>query len=136
MSAAKILPTHLFQKGKSGNPNGRPKLPEHLRAIQAFTGEEISRMISKYGRLTLLDLEIVKDNAKSAIIDRIFAKMFCETFEKGSYATLTFLLDRCIGKVAEVVYSEPEDTTKEDLRKIPLTELLQLVRKAIPEDLQ
>jgi len=133
--AAQNLP-HLWKKGQSGNPAGRSKLPEHLKAIKAFTAEEISRMISKYGRMTLLDLEIVKDNPDSAIMDRIFAKMFCDTFEKGSYATLTFLLDRCIGKVPDVVYTEPEDSPeKEELRKMPIQELLQLVRKAIPEEL-
>lgn len=137
MSAARKLPDHLWKPGQSGNKSGRPKLPEHLRLIKEFTSIEIGRYIAKYGRATLNDLLAVEHNKEAPMIERIFAKMFHTAFDsKPEYAlpTLKFLLDRSIGKMPDVVYPEvEEDEQREELRKMPLADLLQLVKRMIPD---
>jgi len=130
-------PKGPWKKGQSGNPYGKPKLPEHLRLIKAFTSDEIARYIAKYGRFTIENLILTESDQNAPIIERILARMFREAFEaKPEFAlpTLKFLLDRALGKVPDVVFSEPEDDAeREGLRKLTLEELLQLVRKIIPE---
>ena len=44
-------------KGQSGNPSGRPKLPKNLKAVKEFTTEEIRRIIAKYLRMTIKELQ-------------------------------------------------------------------------------
>ena len=137
MGMPAIKNAHLWQKGMSGNPNGKPKLPEHLRLIKDFTPTEIGRYIAKYGRFSMEDLILTESDNKAPIIERIFARMFRQAFDaKPEHAlpTLKFLLDRSIGKVPDVVFNEPEDDAdREGLRKLTLEELLGLVRRMIPD---
>ena len=127
-----------FKPGQTGNPFGRPKVPEHLRLIKAFTSDEIQRIIAKHGRMTLDALLAIKDDPKAMMIDRIFARMFHDCFfskDGEALNAIKFLLDRSIGKVPDIVFTEPEDDQdREGLRKLTLEELLHLVRKMIPDN--
>jgi hypothetical protein len=137
MALRKVNP-YLYKPGQSGNPGGRPKLPEHLRLIKVFTGEEIQRIIARHGRSTLQNLLDIKDDPKAQMIDRIFARMFYDSFfskDADALGAIKFLLDRSIGKVSETVFTESEDDAeREGLRKLTLEELLQLVRRMIPDE--
>jgi Family of unknown function (DUF5681) len=138
VSALRKPSPNQYKPGQSGNPGGRPKLPEHLRLIKAFTAEEIQRIIAKHGRSTLDNILKIKDDPKAAVIDRIFARMFHDSFfsrEGEALNAIKFILDRSIGKVPDVVLTEPEDDQeREGLRKLTLEELLHLVRRMIPNE--
>jgi len=127
-----------WKPGRSGNPNGRPKLPGHIRLIKDFSPAEISKYIAKYGRSTIEELVMLESSNDAPIIERIIARMFRQAFDgkpECALPTLKFLLDRSIGKVPDVVMTEsPEDIEREELRKLSLNELLQVVRKLIPDD--
>lgn len=137
MAVSAISRTYNWKPGQSGNPSGKPKLPEHLRLIKDFTPSEVSRYIAKYGRSTMEDLILTESDPDSPIIERIFSRMFRQAFDGKSEAalpTLKFLLDRSIGKIPDVILGEPEDDVeREGLRKLTLEELLNLVRRMIPD---
>jgi hypothetical protein len=128
----------LIKKGEVRNPGGRPKMPEHLRIIKAFTPEEIQRIIAKYGRLTLEEVCKLEKDESVPMIERIFAKMFAKAYTaraESAVVVLKFLLDRSIGKVPEVIHAEYEsDPGREDLRKLSLEELMLMIRKMLPNE--
>ena len=128
-SAPQLKPYH-FKKGDSGNPKGRPPLPPELKAISPFTASELSRIISKYGRLTKGVLYEVLENPATPVMDLSVCKLFEKCLVEGDYARLNFLLDRCIGKPP---VAEPLDSDGNDLSAVPTAELLQLIKRAIPD---
>jgi len=128
-AAPQLRPSH-WKKGQSGNPSGRPKLPPELKAIPPFTANELSRIISKYGRLTVERLYEIIDNKLATAMDVAVCKIFARSIEEGDYGRLSFLLDRCIGKPP---VSEPLDSDEDDLSAVPTAELLQLIKRAIPD---
>ena len=130
MGAAAHLKPYHFKKGDSGNPKGRPPLPPELKAISPYTATELSRRISKYGRLTKAALYEVIDDPLTPVMDLSICKMFEKCLEEGDYTRLSFLLDRCIGKAP---VAEPLDNDGDDLSGIPTAELLQLIKRAIPD---
>lgn len=127
----------LWKPGYAPNPKGRPKLPEHLRLIKEFTSYEIARYIAKYGRNTIQELILTESDDDAPVIERIFARMFRQAFDgkpEVAIPTLKFLLDRSIGKVPDVIYTEtPDDEERDSLRKMPLGDLLQMVKRMIPD---
>ena len=70
-----------FKKGRSGNPKGRPKLPDLKEALQNVLGE------SKDGK-TALDVIFLALRAKAA---------------KGDVRAAELLMDRAYGKSKQVI---------------------------------
>lgn len=130
MSAAPHLKPYHFKKGDSGNPKGRRPLPPDLKNVSPYTAGEISRVISKYGRLTKDAIYEVMSNPATPVMDLSICKMFEKSLEDGDYGRLNFLLDRCIGKAP---VSEPLELEDNDLTNLPTSELLQLIKRAIPD---
>jgi hypothetical protein len=58
----------VFKAGQAANPYGRPKLPEHLRAIKALGVDEFRRYVAMYARMNAKDLqEALARNEISAV---------------------------------------------------------------------
>lgn len=131
--SAPHLAQYRFQKGQTGNPGGRTKIPEHLKAIRGLTAGEVAKLISKYARMTCEELaECLENDSQMAVIDRCFIGMFEQSIRKNDYTALNFLLDRAIGKAP--IYIEGEEEKDDSISKMPTHELLQLIRNAIPDN--
>jgi BMFP domain-containing protein YqiC len=47
-------------KGESGNPSGRPKLPEEAKELRKLTAEQITTVFSKYLGMTMSEMSAVR----------------------------------------------------------------------------
>ena len=67
---------HKFKKGQSGNPNGRPKLPDISHAIAGVLGEEKDGKTALDAVLMALRSKAVKGDVRAAelLMDRAFGK--------------------------------------------------------------
>lgn len=130
MSAA---PAYLtpWKKGQSGNPGGRPKLPPELRAIKALSVEEINRLVSKYARMAPQDVSALVDAGAIPMLELCIARIFQESAAKGDNMRLSFLLDRAVGKVKEVVQDEDDESWRE-IQELTDQELVKLVKERLP----
>ena len=65
-----------FKKGQSGNPKGRPKLPDLSQAIAKVLAEEKDGMIALEAILKALRAKAVKGDVRAAqeLLDRGFGK--------------------------------------------------------------
>ena len=90
-----IIP-HKFKKGQSGNPKGRPKLPDLKEAMANALAEE------KDGK-TALEAILAAMRAKAA---------------RGDVRAAEFLLDRGYGKATQDINMKNEGTTELVIRVI------------------
>jgi hypothetical protein len=86
--AAKDIEQHRFKKGQTGNPNGRPKLPDLKEAMAKILADE------KEGK-----------SALEAILAAMRAKA-----AKGDVRAAEFLFDRGYGKATQDINMKQEGT--------------------------
>ncbi len=122
-----------WKPGQSGNPTGRPKIPEHLRGILALMPDEVSRMIAKYARMDRAELGLMLETKAMPMLEACIAKIFQESYAKGDFTRLSFLLDRAIGKVPAVQPTDDEAAALQEIRDLSNEELIKLVKEKLPE---
>jgi hypothetical protein len=123
---------YKWKKGQSGNPAGKPKLPEHLRDIQELTADEVNRTIARYTRMSPTDLQAVLDDPKAIVMDKIIAAGMMKAIKDGDYGRFSFLLDRTIGKTVDKSEVKVESSKDDDLDIVPRDILLKLASGGDP----
>lgn len=124
------LVPHQFKKGNK--LGGKPKLPDNLKTIRALSKHEVGRIISKIARMEEAQTEIYLANPQINMLEKSIAVIFMDVIEKKDFVKLNFLLDRSIGKCIDADLSD-EDDEDSDIKKMTTGELLQLVKKMLPE---
>ena len=92
-----------FKPGQSGNPGGRPKLPEDIKEARKLNKVEFERILNKYIHMTGPEIKAVMKDPGTPALDMMILRLIRSAARIGSLATLDFVLDRLIGKVAEPV---------------------------------
>lgn len=87
-----------WRSGVSGNPGGRPRVPEELKGIQSYSTEEVRKLISKTGRMDDEEARVANLNACTSRLEKALIKCWGQAVEKGDVNRLEFLLNRSIGK--------------------------------------
>jgi hypothetical protein len=74
--AAKDIIAHKFKKGQSGNPNGRPKMPNLKEACAAVLADEKDGMTALDAVLKALRNKAIKGDVRAAqeLMDRAYGK--------------------------------------------------------------
>lgn len=111
-----------WAKGQSGNPGGRPKLPEHLRNVERIHADEIKAMISRFSRMRVSDLKAyLKDPEVTGIEQQLISNIL-------NPLSIGFVLDRTIGKEPDKVETKIGHLENpEEYEEIPKEALIQLV---------
>lgn len=104
--AKKIVQEHggviqNWEKGESGNPNGRPRKYVSLLKEQGYKLAEINDTIQSMMAMDLEELKQVWDNPKATILEKTIANAMKKSLEKGSLYSLETLLTRVYGKPKE-----------------------------------
>ncbi len=92
-----------FEKGQSGNPNGRPRKYVSLLKEQGYKLSEINDTIQTMMAMDVLELQKVNDNPKATIMEKTIAAAMIKSLKNGSLFSLETLLTR--------VYGKPKETT-------------------------
>lgn len=100
MSKEHLIP---FEKGVSGNPNGRPRKYVSLLKESGYKLSEINDTIQSMMAMDLEELKQVWDNPKATILEKTIANAMKKSLEKGSLYSLETLLTRVYGKPKEQV---------------------------------
>ena len=105
----------MFVKGKSGNPTGRPKLPEDILKAVNSGREDICRALFEIENLTIPEAKSIKQDNLS-LLKRVILKAFIDN----DHASIKIYQDRVYGKAKEtvdlgisgginIVYSDKQD---------------------------
>ncbi len=104
-----IQKSHLFQKGQSGNPKGKPKGARHFS--------------------TLLKEAIIKvAEGDDMPADRMIVKQLVDKAKKGDLQAIDRVLDRVDGKAEQTINLDAEVHTDDGLTKEEKEALLNLLK--------
>lgn len=120
-----------WKPGQSGNPAGKVKLPEELRAIHALSQIEVCKLVSKYARMTLVQLAAASIDENTSVIELTIAAIFSKSIQQGDFTRLAFLLDRSIGRVPTTLELSDDLSQLQELTTKEILRLIQEKTKAI-----
>jgi hypothetical protein len=86
-----------FEKGQSGNPNGRPRKYVTLLVDQGYKRLEINDTIQNMMAMTIEELKGVYENPSATILEKTIAGAMRKSLEKGTLYSLETLLSRVYG---------------------------------------
>ncbi len=96
-----------FQKGISGSPGGKTRLPDALRNHPELTKEMVRRVIGKYTSMAVEDIMDAQHNPRLPALEAAIASILIKTIETGDMAKLDMMLSRVHGKPKET----PEESS-------------------------
>jgi hypothetical protein len=91
----------VWEKGESGNPNGRPRKYVSLLKEHGYKLSEINDTIQNMMAMDLEELKGVFENPKATILEKTVANAMKKSLEKGSLYSIETLLTRVYGKPKE-----------------------------------
>jgi tRNA A37 N6-isopentenylltransferase MiaA len=93
-----------FKKGKSGNPNGRPRKYVSLLKEHGYKLSEVNDTIQAMMAMSMDELKAVWDNQDATVLEKTIANAMRKSIEKGSLYSIETLLSR--------VYGNPKQMTE------------------------
>ena len=91
-----------FQPGQSGNPNGRPKLPEDIKKARKLTQVKLERILNKYIYMDRAEFQLMAEKETGMpVLECLVVSILSRATLEGDEKRLEFLLKRLIGPVVE-----------------------------------
>ena len=128
----KKLEPFQFKKGVSGNPSGRPAVPDDLKRATRLTQTEFLRKANQFIAMTAVELHATAKDPKTTALELLIISIIQKGVIEGDEKRLGFLLDRLIGKQIQhmVIDASIETTRNVNLSVLSVDELKTLERIA------
>jgi hypothetical protein len=126
-----------FKPGHSGNPAGRPKVPEDVRIATQLTKVEFARIANRYLMMSHPQMTESLSNPEAPMLEKILGGIITDAVVERCEKKAAFILDRVIGKPEETYHFTNDDSEFDRIAKqIPREKLYQLAQGVSAEDLE
>jgi hypothetical protein len=99
-----------FISGTSGNPSGRPKVPEDVRSALSLNQVSFVRIANELLAVKVSELDEIVADESQPVFKIVLASILQKAIESADHRRLEFFLDRLIGKPKQTVETEGEST--------------------------
>lgn len=114
-----------FKQGQSGNPNGRPKLPEDVKSCLKLNQVEFVRLANEFLSMPVKKLKEIAENPEETVLRQILAVVLLEAIKNGDCKRLEFFLNRLITKPRQHIEA---DVTQKSLH-LEIVKLINNIEK-------
>jgi len=120
-----------WQKGESGNPNGRPKRSFTLAKENGFTKEDVTNCYKLYIAMTVEELQKVSQNKDISILETIVIKSLIQDVKDGKMDNIEKILNRAVGVAKQEITQTNLNVEVEQVTDEMQNELLNTLKRMI-----
>lgn len=91
-----------FEKGKSGNPAGRPPMPKPIQKLRKVSRDKIAKLCDKLTKIPIDEVERIYANPKTSSLESMLAGVISKAVRDKDQIALNALFDRMVGKVKDI----------------------------------
>lgn len=106
-----------WKPGQSGNPGGKPKLPEALKQYKKYATVEGQKQLFGYAGKSVQQIKADEKDQSLEGIKALAAKLWYLALVKNNMVAISILMDRIHGKVSDKLQIKPEPTIIKRLRE-------------------
>lgn len=115
-----------FQKGQSGNPGGRKAYAPGVLNAAHLTKERLITILNEFINLDREQIALKLQDPKATMLELAVGHIIAKAAKDGDTLRLSFLFDRIVGKVTDVVQNTNINIDSEEYREIPREVLVKL----------
>lgn len=115
--------------GRTGNPNGRPKLPPEVKAIRYCSKETVAKLYWDVVNMNRQEVERRLADPTLSLFERNVLAAIVKDISKGVITTIEKLMERVLGKPKEVIHLDGviNQGNAVDLSKLTNEEIMTLM---------
>ncbi len=91
----------LWKKGESGNPDGRPKIPDDIKIARKLTAVEFERICGVLFSMSKRQLKDLIEDDNTPVLTALIATILEKGITESSRNELNYFIERFLGKVPE-----------------------------------
>lgn len=92
----------------------------------------MSRLVSKYARMPLQDIQEAGKDPKTPALEVLIAATLLKSIQTGDYYRFSLLMERVIGRVPNQDRTDEETEARKELQKLTDQELIRIVKEKLP----
>lgn len=102
----------MFKPGQSGNPSGKPKMPEELQKANKLSAKKFIEYVNRYINMDREDIKEDMKRPEATMLELLVAGMISRAVSQQDPVRANFILDRTIGKVIDRMQIDVEVIAK------------------------
>lgn len=100
------LVPHQFKPGQSGNPGGRPPLPEEIKKARKLNQIRVSEVVIEFLNMPMRDVKQIMDDPNTPALESMVARIIFEAQKHGDQSRANFVIEHGVGKLRETIKHE------------------------------
>jgi hypothetical protein len=120
-----------FQKGTSGNPAGRRKMPYELKELQSVCKLEVIDAINTTLLMTREEIKKISADTGSTMAQLVVASIVQKAIQEGCFMRAQFLMNYVLGRPKTFELDQADDeapSVQKVLKGVPSSILLEMVK--------